>query len=90
VFQLTMHSLVMGAAVNLAVLTQVRAMRSRRVTTPSAPMGVTGPTVRCDDRPNPNGAKLNTAGTTLGRLELPRGEGWQHPAGFLSVTVKLQ
>jgi hypothetical protein len=32
------------------------------------------PTVRCDDRPNPNGAKLNTAGTTPRRLERSRAE----------------
>ena len=31
--QLTLHSRVMGAAVNPEPLTQVRAMRSRRVTT---------------------------------------------------------
>jgi hypothetical protein len=60
--QLTAHSLVTAAAVNPEALTQVRAMRSRRVTTPLALMAATKATVRSDYGPNPNGAKLNTAG----------------------------
>src|SRR5215471_2922774 len=79
--QLTMRLPVLGAAVNPEALTQAHAMRSRRVTIPSAPMEGTAPTVRCDDRPNPNGAKLNTAGTTPRTLERSRAEGfpWSCP-----------
>ena len=70
-----MHSLVMGAAVNPEALTQVCAMQSHRVTTPEALMAAAKATVRCDDRPNRNGAKLNAAGIRRRRLERPRSEG---------------
>ena len=70
--QLTMHSLVMGAAVNLEPLIQVRAMRSRRVTTPETLMAATKVTVRYDSRPNPNGAKLYTVGIRQRHSKRPR------------------
>ena len=73
--QLTMHSLVMGAAVNREPLTQVRTMQSRRVTTPQALMAATKATVRSDYERNPNGAKLYTAGIRRRRFKQSRNEG---------------
>ena len=73
--RLTMHLLVMGAAVNPEALTQVRAMLSHRVTTPEALMAARGPTIRSGYGPNPNGAKLNTAGIRRRRFKRLHGEG---------------
>ena len=65
----------MGAADNRDPLTQVRAMQSRRVTTPQALMAATKATVCSDYGRNPNGAKLYTAGIRRRRFEPPRSEG---------------
>ena len=73
--QLTMHSHVMRAAINPEPLTQVRAMRCRRVTTPEALMAATKATVRSGYGPNPNGAKLYTAGIRRRRFKQSRNEG---------------
>jgi hypothetical protein len=72
--QLTMHSLVMGAAVTPKPLTRARAMRSRRVTTPQALMAATKATGRSDYGPNPNGAKLYIVGIRRRRFKRPRSE----------------
>jgi hypothetical protein len=85
-----MHSLVMGAAVNREPLTQVRTMQSRRVTTPQALMAATKATVRSDYGPNPNGAKLYTAGIRRRRFERPRSEAHGNFALLLSKTVEPQ
>ena len=78
--QSTTHSLVTGAAVNPELLIQVRAMRSRRVTTPEARMAATKATIRSDYGPNPNGAKLYTAGMHRRHPERPRREGSLRPS----------
>src|SRR5215813_9931532 len=85
-----MHSLVMGAAVNPGALTQVRAMRSHCVTTPEALIAATGPTVRNDDRPNPNGVRLYKPGITPRSFERSRAEGRQQPCQLLLGTVQPQ
>ena len=69
-----MHSLVKGAAANLKALTYVRTMRSRCVTTPEALMIAAKATVRSGYGPNPNGAKLYTAGIRRRRSKRPRSE----------------
>ena len=71
---LTMHSLVMGPAIKLEPLTQVRAMLFRRVITPYGLTVTMGHTVRCDYGPDLNGAKHNNAGMHPQRLERPHGE----------------
>jgi hypothetical protein len=71
--QLT-HSLVKGAAANPKTLSYVRTTRSRRVTTPQALMTAAKATVRSDCGPNPNGAKLYTAGIRRRRFKRPRSE----------------
>jgi hypothetical protein len=88
--QLTMHSLVMRAAVNPEPLTQVLAMRSRQVTTPWALTAATKATVRRYSTPNPNGAKLYTAGIRRRDSKQPRRKALPSAlAGLLSVTVEL-
>ena len=71
--QLALHSLGMGALVSPEASPQVRAMLSRRVTTPWTLMAAAGPTIRSDCRPNLSGAKLDTTGVL--RFERPYGEG---------------
>jgi hypothetical protein len=88
--QSTMHSLVMGAAVTPEPLTQVRAMRSRRVTTPQALLAATKAIGRSAYGPNPNGAKLYTAGTPRCRFKRPRNELTAASRNFLSETVEPQ
>ena len=85
--RLTTHLLV--TAVNPEALTQIRAMRSRRVTMPSALMAATKATVRSDYRPNPNGAKLYTAGIRRCRFERPRSDGRRQPrrGGIISRSA---
>ena len=73
-FPLTMHSRVMGPAVNLEPLSQARAMPFRSVIAPYALMATMGHTVPCDYGPNLNGAKHNTAGVRLQRFDRPHGE----------------
>jgi hypothetical protein len=85
-----MHSLVMGAAVNREPLTQVRTMQSRRVTTPQVLMAATKATGRSDYGPNPNGAKLYTAGIRRCRFKRPRNELTAASRDFLSETVEPQ
>jgi hypothetical protein len=67
--QLMMYSRVMATVVNPQALILVRAMLSRRGTTPQATMATTGFTIRCDNRRNPIGAKLDTAAITPRRFE---------------------
>ena len=71
---LTMHSLVVGPAVKLEPLTQVQAMLFRPITTPEALMAIMGHTVRCEYRPNLNGAKLYTAAIRWQWFERPHDE----------------
>ena len=70
-----MHSLVKGAAANPKTLTYDRTIRSRHVTTLYALITAAEATVRSDYGPNPNGAKLCTAGTRRRRFKWPRSEG---------------
>jgi hypothetical protein len=72
---LTMHSPVIGAAVNPEALTQDRAMLPRPVTTPEQLIAATERTAHSCCIANPNGAKLNIAGTIRRRFERPHGEG---------------
>jgi hypothetical protein len=78
----------MGAADNRDPLTQVRAMQSRRVTTPQALMAATKATVCSDYGRNPNGAKLYTAGIRRRRLEPPRSEAHDSFTGLLSEDCR--
>jgi hypothetical protein len=72
---LTMHSPVIGAAVNPEALTQNRAMLPRPVTTPEQLIAATERTAYSCCIANPNGAKLYIAGTIRRRFERPHGEG---------------
>jgi hypothetical protein len=73
--QLPMHSLGIGAMVSPKPLTQVRAMRSRRVTTPQALMAAAKATGRNGYGPNQNGAKLYIVGISWRRFKRPRNDG---------------
>src|SRR6516162_723789 len=88
--QSTMPSLVMGATVTPGPLTQVRAMRSHRVTTPQALLAATKAIGRSDYGPNPNGAKLCIAGIRRCRFKRPRNELTAASRDFLSETVESQ
>ena len=83
-----MHSLVKGAAANPKTLTYVRIMRSRRVTTPEALMIAAKATVRSDYGPNPNGAKLYTAGTRRRHFKRPRSEGNRTPCSLVRAASR--
>jgi hypothetical protein len=66
-----MHSLGIGATVSPETFSHVRAILPRRVTTPTK-LIATGPTVHSYYVTKPNGAKLNTAGTTRHRFDRPQ------------------
>ena len=68
--QLTMHSLGIGATISPETL-HVRAILPRRVTTPTKLIATRGLTVHSYYVTKPNGAKLNTAGTTRHRFDRP-------------------
>jgi hypothetical protein len=67
--QLTMHSPVMGAAVNPEAFTQIRAMPPRRITAPDELKAATELTVQSCCIANPNGGKLSALGTSRRRFE---------------------
>jgi hypothetical protein len=67
--QLTMHSPVMGVAVNPEVFTRIRAMLPRRITAPEELTAATELTVQSCCIANPNGGKLSTLGTSRRRFE---------------------
>ena len=69
--QLTMHLLRIAATVSPETFSHVRAILPRRVTTPTKLIATTGPTVHSYYVTKPNGAKLNTAGTTRHRFDRP-------------------
>jgi hypothetical protein len=69
--QLTMHSLRIGAIVSPDTFSHVRAILPRRVTMPTKLIATTGPTVQSYYVTKPNGAKLNTAGSTQHRFDWP-------------------
>ena len=70
--RLTMHSLAIGATVSAETFNHVRAILSRRVTTPTKLIATRGPTVHSYYVTKPNGAKLNTAGTTRHPFDRPQ------------------
>jgi hypothetical protein len=67
--QLTMHSPVMGAAVNPEAFTQIRAMPPRRITAPEELKAATELTVQSCCIANPNGGKLSALGASRRRFE---------------------
>jgi len=73
--QLTMHSLVMEAAVNPEAFTQVRAMPPRRITAPEELTTATELTAQSCCIANPNGGKLSAVGTSRRRFERRHNEG---------------
>ena len=67
--QLTMHSPVMGAAVNPEAFTRIRATPPCRITAPEELTAPTELTVQSCCIANPNGGKLSALGTSRRRFE---------------------
>ena len=73
--QLTMHSPVMGAAVNPEAFTRIRATPPCRITAPEELTAPTELTVQSCCIANPNGGKLSAVGTSRRRFERRHNEG---------------